>query len=392
MNKVSDEPQTWVVKTMHGLEPALMDELKQLGLGGITLLKRAVAFTGTRADMYRAQYSLRTALRILMPIHQFPAYREENLYEGIREIDWSRYMGVTDTLAVDATVQGEVFRHSQYAALLTKDAIVDQFRDRYLRRPSVNPGAPTLRINLHINGTRCEVSLDASGDSLHKRGYRKDTVEAPLNEVLAAGMIQLSGWKGERCFIDPMCGSGTLPIEAAMVATRTPAQYFRGGFGFFKWPDFDEKLWKTIKQHADEAIIPSAVPIIASDIDSRARNASSVNTMAAGMEATIQIEKTAFEKRKAPAPEGLLMTNPPYDERLKMPEIEQFYKNIGDTLKQQWSGWEAWVISANREALKHLGLRPSKRITLFNGALDCSFQQFELYEGSKRKGEPEIAV
>ncbi|HRI62499.1 MAG TPA: THUMP domain-containing protein, partial [Saprospiraceae bacterium] len=230
--------QQLIAKTLAGLEPVLAGELRALGATGIRELKRAVAFDGDTRMLYRANYELRTALRILLPIHSFPAYNEQNYYEAIREIDWSEYMRVDDTLAVDAIAQGEVFRHSQYVGLMTKDAIVDQFRDRYGRRPSVNTVAPTLRVNVHVQGTHCDISLDASGDSLHRRNYRRDTVEAPLNEVLAAGMILLSEWNGQGSFVDPMCGSGTLPIEAAMIATHTPPQQKRETFRFFKWPDF----------------------------------------------------------------------------------------------------------------------------------------------------------
>lgn len=373
----------FIAKTLSGLEPALAAELKSMGATGVRELKRAVAFDGDLRMLYRCNYELRTALRVLVPIHSFPAYNEKNLYEGIREIDWSQYMSVNDTLAVDAITQGEVFRHSQYVGLLTKDAIVDQFRDRFQRRPNVNIAAPVLRINIHIQGTHCDVSLDASGDSLHRRNYRRDTVEAPLNEVLAAGMILLSGWNGKSDFVDPMCGSGTLPIEAAMIATRTPPQIKRESFGFFRWPDFNRKLWQEVKKEADDRIQSPEFQIFASDKDNRARNATSINAMSASLENVIHTDKTAFEKLDPPGPAGVLITNPPYDERLKMDDIVAFYKSIGDRLKKHWTGWDAWLISSNRDALKHVGLRPSRKITLFNGALECSFQKFELYEGSK---------
>lgn len=378
--------QQFIAKTLAGLEPVLADELRALGASGIRPLKRAVAFDGDTRMLYRANYELRTALRILVPIHSFPAYNERNYYAAIREIDWSEYMGVGDTLAVDAVAVGEVFRHSQYVGLMTKDAIVDQFRDRYQRRPDVNTVAPTLRINVHVQGTHCDISLDASGDSLHRRNYRRDTVEAPLNEVLAAGMILLSGWNGKGPFVDPMCGSGTLPIEAAMLATRTPPQQKREGFGFFRWPDFSQKLWRSVKEEADGRIQPFEFPIVASDKDNRARNATSINVMSAGLEDVVQIEKTPFEKLLPPGDvPGTLIANPPYDERLKMEDIVAFYKSIGDQLKQHWPGWDAWLISSNRDALKHIGLRASRKITLFNGALECSFQKFELYEGTKKE-------
>jgi putative N6-adenine-specific DNA methylase len=371
--------QTYIVKTFAGLEPVLAEEIKALGVSEVRLLKRAVAFEGDTRLLYNANYTLRTALRVLVPIRDFQAYRERDLYEAFRSVDWNEYMAVSDTLAIDAVTQSDVFRHSQYTAQLAKDAIVDQFRDRFNRRPSVNTAAPSLRINLHINGTQCNVSLDSSGDSLHKRGYRRDTVEAPINEVLAAGMLLLSGWKGRSAFVDPMCGSGTIPIEAALFATDTPPQFKREGFGFFKWKNFDEKLWRSVKKEADSRIQIGEYPIMATDKESRARNATSLNAMSAGLEQALRIEKISFEKLTPPASTGVLIANPPYDERMQIEDSELFYKSIGDRLKQQWTGWDAWLISSNRDALKRVGLRTSQKITLFNGALECSFQKFELY-------------
>ena len=369
----------FLAKTLAGLEPVLADELHALGASAILPLKRAVAFEGDMRMLYRANYELRTALRILIPIHSFSAFNERDFYDAVREINWANYMSVGDTLAVDAIAQGEIFRHSQYLGLLTKDAIVDQFRERYNRRPNVSTTGPTLRINVHVQGAHADISLDASGDSLHRRNYRRDTVEAPLNEVLAAGIVMLSGWNGKGAFVDPMCGSGTLPIEAALLATNTPAQIRRESFGFFKWPDFDQKLWKDVKSEADARIQPFEFEILAADKDPRARNATAVNLMSAGLENTVRIEKIPFEKLESPEHPGTLVMNPPYDERLKIEDTITFYKNIGDVLKKRWPGWSAWVISSNRDALKHIGLKAAKKVTLFNGALECSFQKFEMY-------------
>jgi len=373
-----------IIKTLQGLETVLAAELETLGATDIQPLKRAVSCRGDRRLMYRANYELRTALRVLVPFHSFRATNEKSYYRAVREIDWSRYLDAKDTLAVEATVSGDYFRHSQYAALLTKDAIVDQFRDRLGRRPDVNLETPTLRIHVRIFGSQCDLLLDSSGDSLHKRGYRRDTVEAPLNEVLAAGMILLTGWKGDSTFVDPMCGSGTIPIEAAMLAMDIPAQYKREStLGFFRWKDFDKKLWQDVKSAADARIHPPAFPILASDMDSRARNATTINLMSAGLEHVVQAEKIPFEKLVPPAETGILIANPPYDERLQIEDVADFYKSIGDRLKQNWAGWQAWLISSNMEAWKSFGLRPSRKITLVNGSLDCYFQKFELYAGKK---------
>ncbi len=369
----------YIAKTLAGLETVLAEELNQLGATDVKPLKRAVSFEGDKKMLYRANYELRTALRILVPVFSFYANSENGYYKGIRSIDWSKYMNLNDTLAIDAVAFGDVFTHSRFLALLTKDAIVDQFRDNTGRRPDVNTIAPNLRVHVHVQGDLCNILLDSSSDSLHMRNYRRDSVEAPLNEVLAAGMILLTGWDKKKNFIDPMCGSGTLPIEAAMMATNTPPQYRREGFGFFKWPDFDKALWAEVKREAEAKIKPPEGLIIASDIDPRSRNATSLNVMTAEFEKIIRIEKIAFEKQEIPESPGVLMMNPPYDERMKVEEVNVFYKNIGDQFKQRWTGWEAWIISSNREALKNVGLRTSQKITLYNGALECSFQKFELY-------------
>jgi putative N6-adenine-specific DNA methylase len=369
----------FIVKTFAGLEPVLASELKAMGATEVQELKRAVGFEGDKALMYRANYELRTALRVLMPIDSYLAFNEQEFYEGIRDTDWSKYMSVNDTLAVDAVVSGEVFTHSKYIAQLTKDAVVDQFRDRTGRRPSVNVYAPSLRISINVHGNKVIVTLDSSGDSLHRRNYRRDTVEAPMNEVLAAGMILHSGWDANSPFVDPMCGSGTIPIEAALYAKNIPPQYKREQFGFFKWLDFDKKLWASVKKEADNKVRDLDFDILAFDSDSRARNATAVNLMASELEQVIKVDKIAFEKLERTHPNGTLMMNPPYDERLQLEDTISFYAGIGDRLKQEWPGWSAWLISSNRDALKHIGLKASRKITLFNGALECSFQQFEMY-------------
>lgn len=373
----------FVIKTLQELEPVLAAELEVLGATDIRILKRAVSCEGDKRLLYRINYESRTALRVLVPFHTFRASNEQAYYRGIRDVNWGEYLSATDTLAIESTVASEHFRHSQYISQLTKDAIVDQFRDRTGRRPSVNLDSPTLRIHVRIHGAQCDLLLDSSGDSLHKRGYRKDTVEAPLNEVLAAGMILLTGWNGNGSFVDPMCGSGTLPIEAAMIAMQMPPQHKRAGFGFFKWKDFDKNLWAEVKSAADARVQQPDFPILGSDKDPRARNATAINLMSAGLEQVIQVEKMPFEKLVPPEIPGVLIANPPYDERMKVEEVNAFYKSIGDRLKQQWAGWDAWMISSNMEAWKNFGLRPSRKIVLYNGSLECYFQKFEMYAGKK---------
>ncbi len=364
---------------MHGLEPVLEAELRAIGAEDIQLLNRAVQCTGDQRLLYRANYELRTALRVFVPIHSFTARNEEMFYGKVRDIDWRQYMDVSQTLAIDAQVHSETFRHSQYMALTTKDAIVDQFRDRFDRRPDVNVVAPDLRIHLRINRNDCQILLDSSGDSLHKRGYRRDGLEAPINEVLAAGMLLLAGWPKQASFVDPMCGSGTLAVEAAMIAGRVPPQHNREYFGLTRWKDFDKKLWAQVRTTANSHIQAIEKQIVASDMDPKARNATAINFMAAGLEKSVQIGKSSFQKLEPPAEAGLLMTNPPYDERLQLVESDNFYKMIGSTLKERWQGWEAWLISSNKQAMNGLGLKSGQKHTLFNGTLECFFNQYELY-------------
>ena len=379
-----------IAKTMAGLEGVLAAELEAVGATAIRQAPRAVHFEGEYEVLYRANFEARTALRILVPIADFPARNEEELYHRIFDIDWRRYMDVNDTFAVDAVVWSEVFRHSKFAALKTKDAIADRFRKELGRRPSVNVDFPGLRVHLHISNQSVSVSLDSSGESLHRRGYRLRGGPAPINETLAAGMILLSGWDGERPFIDAMCGSGTLLIEAALIAGRIPPQWQRRVFGFQKWKDYQPELWEQVRRNALTQPAYEWPPILGFDRDFRAIRTAEENIAAAHISGKIRLEKMPFEHLKPPPAPGLLMMNPPYDERMPVEEAHAFYKAIGDRLKQHWAGYDAWIISANLEALKHVGLRPSRKISLFNGPLECKFQKYELYEG-KAKGEGQKA-
>lgn len=369
-----------VAKTQQGLEQILADELTALGASNVEQVVRGVTFEGDKRLLYRANLELRTAIRILYPIASFNARTEEHLYQGIYNIDWERYMGVDDTLAIDAAVHSNYFTHSQYAALKTKDAIVDQFRNKFGRRPSIDTIQPTLRINIYIHDDYCEVSLDSSGDSLHKRGINRETLEAPLNEVLAAGMIMLSGWKGERTFIDPMCGSGTLLLEAAMIAYNIPPLLHRDFFGFKQWPNYDKALWNDVVNQAKANIITARqADIIGYDSAFQAIRTTERNIGAAGLDGKIVVERLAFEKQPVHQTPSTIIMNPPYNERLKIEELEDFYKSIGDTLKRKFQNSEAWLITSNLDALKTVGLRTSKRLDLSNGGLDCKFVKYELY-------------
>lgn len=377
-----------VATTLQGLEELLAKELRTLGASDISIQKRAVEFEGDKKLMYQACYELRTAIRIIMPIYHFRVRHESGLYSKIKKIDWSGYMGLKDTLAIDAVVHSKYFKHSKYVALKTKDAIVDQFRDKFGKRPNVDTYSPTLRINIHINEDQCNVSLDASGDLLNRRGYRRETLEAPINEVLAAGLILHTGWKGDRDFIDPMCGSGTILIEAAMIAGNIPAQKHRElKFGFQRWKDFDKQTWDEIVQAAAKKEVDISCRILGYDQDFKAVRVSERNIMTAGLEGKIEVQRQKFEKLEPPSEKGIILTNPPYEERIKTGAIEGLYQMIGDRLKQYFKGYEAWIISSNLDALKNIGLRPSRRITVFNGPLLCKFLKFELYEGSKKHKE-----
>ncbi|MCB0581820.1 MAG: class I SAM-dependent RNA methyltransferase [Phaeodactylibacter sp.] len=374
-----------IAKTMAGLEPVLAAELEQLGAAAVEPLNRAVYFEGDQRLLYRANLELRTALRILRPIHSFPVRTEQGLYRQIYDIDWRQYMGVRDTLAVDAAVNSPHFNHSKYIALKTKDAIVDRFRKEEGRRPNVSLHRPRLRVNVHIYQEECTVSLDSSEESLHKRGYRVDALEAPINEVLAAGMILLAGWERDCAFVDPMCGSGTILIEAATYACRRAPQLQRDYFGFKQWADYDESLWAGLLAEARSRVVPFEHGLYGYDLDFKAMRIARHNALAAGLEGQVQIERQPFERLEPPAEEGFIVMNPPYDERLAKADIEAFYQMIGDRLKQAFAGYEAWILSSNKDAMKRIGLRPSRKMTLFNGALECKYQQYQLYRGSRKK-------
>lgn len=374
-----------IAKTFHGLEETLAQEIREIGGKIIAIQTRAVRFETDQKGMYRANLELRTALRILKPIHTFRAYKSNQLYSRTQLVDWSEYMDVDDTLAIDSVVSSRFFKHSKYASLKVKDAIVDQFREKTGSRPSIDTSAPTLRVHLYIKEQEVTLLLDASGDSLHKRGYRLESNEAPLNEVLAAGLVLLSDWRGNTPFFDPMCGSATILIEAMMIARNIAPNLQRDYYGFLTWKDFDADLWADVLEDAEARIVDCKQPVFGADISEDTLDIAINNIERAGFEDEIDLLVGDFFEQAAPIEEeGCIIMNPPYGERLQPEDIEAFYKKIGDQFKQVYTGWEAWVLSGNIPALKRVGLRASRRLPLFNGPLECRLYQFKMYRGSKK--------
>lgn len=372
-----------VVTTLFGLEEVLASELKTLGAENIELLNRAVRIRGDAATLYRCNLNLRTAVKVLTPIASFCVNNEKQLYDSVMRIDWGNHLSYRQTFAIDASVYSEVFTHSKYVALKTKDAIADQFRNRHGIRPSVDTENPDIRVNIHIHNRDVVVSLDSSGTPLGIRNYKRQQTEASMSEVLAAGIILLTGWDKRSDFIDPMCGSGTFPIEAAMLAgNMAPGRNRR--FGFESWSNFDAALWGSIKAEAEAQVKPCEAKIFAMDIDNRAVDIAMANAQRAGVKGMISFDRADFFGTSHGGGQGLVIMNPPYGERLQLEEIARFYNDMGSRLKHFYGGCDAWVISANHDALKSFGLRPSRKLKLYNGQLECRLQKFELYPGSKR--------
>lgn len=373
-----------VAKTMFGFEEILAKELRNLGAVNVDEGIRMVSFEGDTGFMYKANLCLRTAIKILMPIHSFYVKDETDLYKKIYAMDWSKYLDPEITFAIDATVNSENFTHSLYVSQKTKDAIVDKFRDTVGKRPNVDIKFPELRINIHIQMNQCNVSLDTSGRSLHQRGYRTATNIAPINEVLAAGLLLLSGWDGQSHFLDPMCGSGTFLAEAAMIACNIPANINRKEFAFEKWQDFDSELYEKIVESSLNKTREFHYKITGYDKAPSAVQKAIDNVENANLSEYISVErKNFFESEKFTENHLHIVFNPPYGERLNI-EMEGFYGNIGDTLKQNYPGTDAWFITSNLEALKFVGLRPSRKIKVFNSHLESRLVKYVMYKGSKK--------
>ena len=374
-----------IAKTFQGLEEVLAKELTELGADDIQIGRRMVSFSGDKAMMYRANFHLRTAIRVLKPILHFNAKDADEIYDIVKtRIKWEDYMTVNTSFAVDSVVYSDEFRHSKFVAYRVKDAIADYFREKEGKRPSVQVTNPDITLHIHIAQEKCTLSLDSSGESLHRRGYRQEAVEAPLNEVLAAGMLLQTGWKGETDFVDPMCGSGTLPIEAALIARNIAPGVFRKEFAFEKWADFDQELFDEI-YNDDSAEREFTHHIYGDDIDWKAVNIATNNVRAAGLSKDITIERrdmADFTEMEGPA---LMVTNPPYGERITTDDLLGLYRTIGERLKHAFKGNDAWVLSYRKECFDKIGLKASVIIPLYNGALPCEMRKYELFDGKFRE-------
>lgn len=380
-----------IAKTFMGLEPVLAQELTQLGANNIQIGRRMVSFTGDQEMMYRANFQLHTAIRILKPIKHFKARSAEEVYEEIKKINWSEFIEKGKTFSVDSVVYSEEFRNSRFVTYKVKDAIVDQFREATGTRPNISVSNPDIRLHIHIADEDACLSLDSSGESLHRRGYRQESVEAPLNEVLAAGMILMTGWKGDTDFIDPMCGSGTLLIEAALIARNMSPGIFRKEYAFEKWNDFDSELFDKI-YNDDSREREFNHHIYGYDIDMKAVNTARLNVKAAGLTKDISIDHADFKNFKQPAQPSIMITNPPYGERISTPNLLGTYKMIGERLKHEFVNNEVWILSYREECFDQIGLKPSIKIPVFNGSLECEFRKYTIFDGKMRSFRAEGGI
>lgn len=377
-----------IAKTFQGLEEILAKELIRLGANNVEIGRRMVSFTGDKEMLYKANFCLRTAVKVLKPIKEFKATDADEVYEVAKQMDWTEYMDNTNTFLVDSVVFSENFRHSKFVAYRVKDAIADFFREKTGERPNVGITNPDIRINVHIAEDNVTISLDSSGESLHRRGYRQDSVAAPLNEVLAAGMIMLTGWDGERDLIDPMCGSGTILIEAALIALNIYPGVFRKEFAFEKWKDFDEDMFEQI-YNDDSQEREFYHKIYGYDINRKAVASALENVRAAGVASIVEVEQKDFYDFEQPDKEAIMITNPPYGERITTDDLLGLYETIGERLKHAFVGNEAWVLSYRDECFDKIGMRPSTKYALFNGALECEFRKYQIFSGklSERRSE-----
>ena len=380
-----------IAKTFMGLEPVLAQELTQLGANNVQIGRRMVSFTGDKEMMYRANFQLHTAIRILKPIRHFKAGSADDVYEEVKKVDWSKYIEKGKTFSVDSVVYSDEFRNSRFVTYKVKDAIVDQFRENTGTRPNISVSNPDIRLNIHIAEDKATLSLDSSGESLHRRGYRQESVEAPLNQGLAAGMILMTGWKGDTDFIDPMCGSGTLLIEAALIAHNMSPGIFRKEFAFERWADFDQDLFDSI-YNDDSQEREFKHHIYGYDVDIKAVNTARMNVRAAGLTSDITVEEADFKDFKRPAEKSIIVCNPPYGERISTPNLLGTYKMIGERLKHEFMGNEAWILSYREECFEQIGLKPSIKIPVYNGSLECEFRKYAIFDGKMKDFRSEGGV
>ncbi len=376
--------ETFLAKTLQGLENVLAQELQQIGATDVQIARRAVSFKGTLATLYKANLHLRTALRILRPIAQFKAKSADDIYAAVRKLPIEKWMSKEQSFLIETTLYSPVITNSRYATYKAKDAIVDFFNEKYGKRPSISVTNPDIYFNLHISDTDCTLSLDSSGEPLFKRGYRVAQTEAPINEVLAAGMLLLAGWKGQSDFADPMCGSGTIAIEAALIALNIPPGIFRSSFAFEKWKDFDADLFDAI-YNDDSHEREFKHKIYASDLSRKALVVAEANIKNAGVAKYIHLQQADFAELELPVSSLLMVTNPPYGERLSKFDVEKLYSAIGSTLKHRFAGSTAWIISSSREGFDKIGLKADEKIHLINGSLPCDFRKYTLFSGKHKE-------
>lgn len=373
--------------TSKAMEPLLAQELEALGVQSIKTTVAGVYFQGSFESAYRVCLWSRIANRVLFPIKEFDAHTPEHLYEAVRSIHWLDHLDQKGTLAVDFATNHSAISHSQFGAQKVKDAVVDQLREKTGERPSVNIRTPDVRINVYLNRNRAVLSVDLSGESLHRRGYRQQGNEAPLKENLAAAILAISDWQKVatpgNAFLDPMCGSGTLPIEAAMIASKRAPGLIRNYFGFLKWKKFEPQNWSDLKKEAQELEIkePKKLPkIVGYDRDSRAVTISLENIERAGLRGRLHIEKKDLSTCDRIADSGVLAVNPPYGERLgEVEELRPLYRELGDLFKKKFKGWNAFVFTGSPDLAKEVGLKADRRHVLFNGAIECRLLQFSIY-------------
>nr|WP_320037048.1 THUMP domain-containing protein [uncultured Bacteroides sp.] len=379
-----------IAKTFQGLEEVLAEELTNLGANDVQIGRRMVSFSGDKEMMYRANFCLRTAIRILKPIKTFNAKDADEVYNQIKKINWEDYLDADKTFAVDAVVFSEEFRHSKFVAYKVKDAIVDYFKDLNGKRPSVRINKPDVLLNIHIAQNKCTLSLDSSGESLHRRGYRQEAVEAPLNEVLAAGMILMTGWHGQCDLIDPMCGSGTIPIEAALIARNIAPGVFRKEFAFERWKDFDQEMFDNI-YNDDSQEREFDHKVFGYDNSPQAHEIAINNVKAAGLSKEIILKLQPFQQFEQPKEKSVIVMNPPYGERISTRDLLGLYQMIGERLKHAFTDQDAWILSYREECFDQIGLKPSRKIPLFNGALECEFRKYQIFGGKYKDFKKEKA-